>query len=716
MAYVNVAEWNPDQVSEWLKGLDEVILPYVRHFASNQVDGKRLLQLSADTLPALRVTKVGHQEIILQAVELLRNIHYHLNQENVQHLALRLSSKARSVCSELRYAAIAARTGGGSAGEEEDGEEEEEEAGQLRGMRKQERVSTAVIGGVADVLSAVKGLVYWLNRQPFEGQERYDNIKKILVELSIHLATIGQRDKFAENQASIILHICEKLVTESDMIIQESDDPLIIQPASLEIATVKKKADDDWGLRLQPSCHGVHQISGVIALSPAYQCGKLQEGDELVQVNYQTIIGWNHHRVTAVMEEFPVEVILTVKKRPRHFNTVAQTNYLKPMRLPSKKRIYSPWGSMVSSPRCEQLQSIPNLQLSVSVDKVPLKREATNTEPTPKSATPPPPQATPSPQPPSSVSDAASTASDHESEDLDTDDDPYPPDGELLGSSPTSMRLYHPKPRVSVQRRATIPGATARPTLSFDRLLHDGRWSYELPDGHAEGSNPNLPSGADMHTRPHTYIETTSKTRLFRETRRTQKKGVSNEMTVTAEGKEDGREPGAGSTFNQSGIKPLSTSESEKPVINIIPLPPRKPTNHSQSASPAVTHRSVASEDKSSGGSWATGGHSSNIPQSPGEHFEKLSEQSQEHQDSRSHKVCEDRPKLDKSHSTPAYDMDGDVGQEGLSAPLAPVKAVSPTRSPTTAQVGTQVMLGKSKVCKFYTSKKCFISSFVIVF
>ncbi|MPC25484.1 Connector enhancer of kinase suppressor of ras 2 [Portunus trituberculatus] len=223
MAYVNVAEWNPYQVSEWLKGLDEVILPYVRHFASNQVDGKRLLQLSADTLPALRVTKVGHQEIILQAVDLLRNIHYHLNQENVQHLALRLSSKARSVCSELRYAAIAARTGGGSAGEEEDGEEEEEEAGQLRGMRKkQESVSTAVIGGVADVLSAVKCLVYWLNRQPFEGQERYDNIKKNLVELSIGLATIAQRDKFAENQASLILHICEKLVTKSDIIIQVS--------------------------------------------------------------------------------------------------------------------------------------------------------------------------------------------------------------------------------------------------------------------------------------------------------------------------------------------------------------------------------------------------------------------------------------------------------------------------------------------------------------
>ena len=70
-------------------------------------------------------------------------------------------------------------------------------------------------------------------------------------------------------------------------------------------------------------------------------------------------------------------------------------------------------------------------------------------------------------------SDAASTASDHESEELDTDDDPYPPDAEILGSSPTSMRLYHPKPRVSVQRRATIPGATARPSLSFDRVTID---------------------------------------------------------------------------------------------------------------------------------------------------------------------------------------------------------------------------------------------------
>lgn len=41
---------------------------------------------------------------------------------------------------------------------------------------------------------------------------------------------------------------------------------------------------------LQSSYHGVHQVSGVRALSPAHQCGKLQEGDELVQVSYQTVV------------------------------------------------------------------------------------------------------------------------------------------------------------------------------------------------------------------------------------------------------------------------------------------------------------------------------------------------------------------------------------------------------------------------------------------
>ncbi|XP_063608204.1 uncharacterized protein LOC134782598 isoform X5 [Penaeus indicus] len=694
MAYVNVAEWSPDQVSEWLKGLDDVILPYIHYFVNNQVDGKRLLQLSHDELPSLHVTKIGHQEIILQGVELLRNIHYHLHQENVQYLALRLSSKARSIYNELRALSATSRGGGGSAGEEEDGEEEEDGTGGDRASdkKKQERVSTAVIAGVADVLSSVKGVVSWLNRQPFEGVEQYDSLKSNLVELSIRLATIAQRDMFAENQATVILQSCLKLANISDKIIQECNDPLIIQPASLDIATIKKKADDEWGVMLQSSYHGVHQVSGVRALSPAHQCGKLQEGDELVQVSYQTVVGWAPHKVAAIMQECPVEVILTVKKRPCHSNTVTQI-YFKPFRLPSKKRTYSPWAtSVMTSPR-DDLKSIPNLQLPVSVGKS--LQQTESKESRPKSLTPPPAHNTPPPRPLSSLSnDARNTTSDSEAEDSDLEDDPFFSDSDVGGSSPISARLYHPKPRAPVQRRATIPGATTRPSFSFDKLLQDVRWHRggRSPDGPIP-SDPDLRATAGVEqraARPHTCIGTEKKDRVT---------GGSEVAVVKEEGAEgDGQtvgsiKNGAMETFSTSEARESSSQElsketgEEKRVVNVIPLPPRKPTGQGITPTVLEPHSQHDHGDgKTVGGKEAMAGTS----QSPGQKAkpanlssqlkvpDKTLKAGQELKldiSTRQRRVSEDRPKLDKSHSTPAYDMEEENTLQGVASPaLTPLE------------------------------------------
>lgn len=54
-------------------GLDAVILPYIHSFVNNEVDGQQLLSLRPDDLEHRGITKVGHQEIILEAVEHLRN-------------------------------------------------------------------------------------------------------------------------------------------------------------------------------------------------------------------------------------------------------------------------------------------------------------------------------------------------------------------------------------------------------------------------------------------------------------------------------------------------------------------------------------------------------------------------------------------------------------------------------------------------------------------
>jgi len=56
-----------------VSGLDNAILPYLHLFITNEVNGQQLLNVQPDDLDHWGVKKLGHQEIILEAVEHLRN-------------------------------------------------------------------------------------------------------------------------------------------------------------------------------------------------------------------------------------------------------------------------------------------------------------------------------------------------------------------------------------------------------------------------------------------------------------------------------------------------------------------------------------------------------------------------------------------------------------------------------------------------------------------
>lgn len=51
----------------------------------------------------------------------------------------------------------------------------------------------------------------------------------------------------------------------------------------------------------------------------------------MVQVNYQTVVGWHPKKMLRLMEENPSELILTLKKRPRHHHNHLGI-YMKPFR------------------------------------------------------------------------------------------------------------------------------------------------------------------------------------------------------------------------------------------------------------------------------------------------------------------------------------------------------------------------------------------------
>lgn len=97
------------------------------------------------------------------------------------------------------------------------------------------------------------------------------------------MATCAQRDRFAEQPVAEIRTICHDLAQLADNIIQEISDPMLLQPASLDLATLKKK-ENELGFSLMPSFHGVHQIADIKFASPAHTSNKLEEGDEIVQV------------------------------------------------------------------------------------------------------------------------------------------------------------------------------------------------------------------------------------------------------------------------------------------------------------------------------------------------------------------------------------------------------------------------------------------------
>lgn len=109
-----------------------------------------------------------------------------------------------------------------------------------------------------------------------------------------------------------------------------------------------------------------NRITDIKCNSTAHISGKIEDGDEIIQINYQTVIGWHYQRVLLQLQESPSDVLLTLKKRPRHTKIYGQI-YMKPYRLPSKKRsLPHRFGENLPSPRVELMstQNFPVISMS----------------------------------------------------------------------------------------------------------------------------------------------------------------------------------------------------------------------------------------------------------------------------------------------------------------------------------------------------------------
>ncbi|KAH8280233.1 hypothetical protein KR018_000355 [Drosophila ironensis] len=470
MAYINIAEWTPDQVTDWIKGLDESMKGYLYEFSKHEIDGKALLNIRPYELENLGMRRIGHQEIVLEAVENLRNFvsppqqgfppykpiilvsrqHYHLKNDNLQFMAMHVGTAARNLHREL-----------------------------AKNHANSTKIDTCILHDITRMIATLKPLVSSLERAPFRKQEMYREYCGNVLKFGLELATIAHRDRFAEHPVSTIRMLAERLENLANFIIQDISDPMVLQPASLNLVTLKKR-ESELGFNIESSYNGIHRVTDNKYNSPAHNSGKIEDGDEIVQINYQTVVGWQHRTVLEHLREALPDVVLTVKKRPKHTKMFGQI-YMQPYRLPSKKRnMASRWAEqMSSSPRAAFLtldseraatgglgSSVPEPGKALSMEK---NEDLSKAKPV--------------------TVESASSDSDSSCSDI-----PTPTDSK---SAAREIRLYYPKPRALLQRRNTICGDEFLSLKHSDLVVPS--WHERKPGGGGSSAvcDPGSPSIRD---------------------------------------------------------------------------------------------------------------------------------------------------------------------------------------------------------------------------
>lgn len=287
---------------DWMKGLDDCLQQYVKSFEREQMGGEQLLHITHQELEELGVTRIGHQELILEAVDLLCALNYGLETENLRTLSHKLNASAKN----LQNFILGRRRGGHYDG------------------RASRRLPNDFLTSVVDLIGAAKNLLAWLDRSPFASVTEYSLLKNNIVQLCLELTTIVQQDCTVYETENKILHVCKTLAGICDHIISLSSDSLVSQSAHLEVVHLTSiMPSEGLGMYIKSTYDGLHVITGTTENSPADLCKKIHAGDEVIQVNHQTVVGWQLKNLVNALREDPCGVILTLKKRPQ--NTLSST-------------------------------------------------------------------------------------------------------------------------------------------------------------------------------------------------------------------------------------------------------------------------------------------------------------------------------------------------------------------------------------------------------
>ncbi|XP_061698917.1 connector enhancer of kinase suppressor of ras 3-like isoform X2 [Syngnathoides biaculeatus] len=290
-----ITKWTPKQVVDWMKGLDDSLQQYVGNFEREKISGEQLLKITHQDLEELGVARIGHQELVLEAVDLLCALNYGVETDNLKNLVVRMRAATNSLhmaTSDRRKSPVY----DGSASR---------------------KPPNDFLTCVVELIGAAKSLLAWLDRTPLTGISDFTATKNKIIQLCLELTTTVQQDCCVYDMEEKILEVSQILNNICDQTVRTTSDPLMSQSACLEEVQLTNIAPGEGlGMYIKSTYDGLHVITGTTEHSPADLTRKIHAGDEVIQVNQQTVVGWQLKNLVIKLREDPIGVFLLLKKRP----------------------------------------------------------------------------------------------------------------------------------------------------------------------------------------------------------------------------------------------------------------------------------------------------------------------------------------------------------------------------------------------------------------
>ncbi|XP_039595219.1 connector enhancer of kinase suppressor of ras 1 [Polypterus senegalus] len=288
-----VSSWSPEKVTEWLRGLEPTANQYP--FEAWHLTGEQLLNLSYQDLEKLGVSKIGHQELFLEAIESLCSLNYDITRENMRSLVEKLKGVSVTLQGKIQS---------------------RWKTNTYNGMAVS-KIAPDLLQSIIDLILAAKALFSWLNRYLYTNVNDY-SVSQDIINLCTELGNSVQKENIALEKEKEIISTCKQLVSICDAILNTHSEELLKQTAQLHaVELIPVSPGDSLGIEIQSTGSNLHFITGTELESPADLCEEILVGDEVIQVNNQVVVGWNRKKLIGKLQEDPNTVTLVLKKIPK---------------------------------------------------------------------------------------------------------------------------------------------------------------------------------------------------------------------------------------------------------------------------------------------------------------------------------------------------------------------------------------------------------------